>query len=157
MKAYVAGPFFTPFQLKSIEAVEGACKAAGLKMFRPRVDAGTLGKAPTLKDMKSVFTKDVKAIDKCDFVVADCTYKDTGTSFELGYAFAKGIPVVMFVSSHYSKRKVNLMLASSCFAVCTSMTQLEELLRLLNAQQVPRARKYAEQLKEKLFKGIAIE
>jgi len=157
MKAYVAGPFFTQQQLENIERVEEICKNAGVSMFRPRKDAGTLGDKPSVQDMKRVFDKDVKAIDKCDVVVADCTYRDTGTSFEMGYAFAKKVPVIMYMATRKTKRKVNLMLASSCFAVCTTRPQLYCML-LAFQQSKAKAAKLAKEYMERLMdKGQGIE
>lgn len=123
---YVAGPFFNDDQLKSLKSVEAA--AINFVQFQPRRDAGVLGDKPTQHDMLNVFMEDVKAIDDSKFVLADLTYHDTGTSFELGYAFAKHIPVIIFCDETKG-RKLNLMLAASSLA---SFTKIEDLKIFLN-------------------------
>ena len=46
---------------------------------------------------KATFELDRDAIDKCDRVVAvyHGNYSDTGTAWECGYAYAKGLPVIV--------------------------------------------------------------
>lgn len=124
---YVAGPFFNDEQLISLAQIEALLESNNFTMFRPRVDAGMLPKNATKEQLKEVFEADVKAIDSCDFVIADTTYRDTGTSFEIGYAFATNKPVILFCDTA-CEGKLNLMLAASCFR---SFTSHEELNRFL--------------------------
>lgn len=131
MKIYVAGPFFNDEQIASLESVENILIKNNFKMFRPRYDAGSLSKNVTKKEMQEVFTADVKAIDSCSMLLADITYRDTGTSFEIGYAFAKRIPVMLFCNTTTGS-KMNLMLAASCLKNFTSLEDLETFFNAAN-------------------------
>lgn len=124
---YIAGPFFNDEQLSSLEMIETLLDKHGFSMFRPRIDAGKLDVHPTKENMKKVFMTDIKAIDHCTYVLADITYRDTGTSFEIGYAFAHHIPVILFCNEEKGS-KMNLMLAASCHKNFTSLLELDRYL-----------------------------
>ena len=112
---YLAGPFFTPEQLELQEDIEKAFKIMEKKIFSPRLDAGKLEKDATKEDMLKVFEADLSAIDNCGCLFANISYRDTGTSVEIGYALAKGIPVILFWDKNrHDTEKVNLMLALAC-------------------------------------------
>lgn len=130
MKAYVAGPFFNDDQVKSMERLEDVLKKAHVKMFRPRFDAGQIKnmKNATNQDLKDVFNEDIHGIDDCDFIIANLTYKDTGTAFELGYAFATNKPVVLFNEENISGKTVNLMLAAVADAYYDNIVDLSNAL-----------------------------
>jgi nucleoside deoxyribosyltransferase len=75
---------------------------------------------------KATFKSDVDAIDACDIMVAiNCqgNYDDAGTMWEIGYAFAKGIPVILF---NNTDKTINLMIADSLHALIKSYDELEE-------------------------------
>ena len=124
---YVAGPFFNDEQLSSLETIEALLDKHGFSMFRPRIDAGKLDAHPTKENMKDVFMTDINAIDNCSYVLADITYRDTGTCFEIGYAFSRHIPVILFCNEEKGS-KMNLMLAASCHKNFTSLLELDKYL-----------------------------
>jgi ATP-dependent protease HslVU (ClpYQ) peptidase subunit len=88
-KAYLAGPFFDLPQLWMVEQARLNLREVGLEVFSPFHDIG-LGSA------NDVAAKDLEALDSCDIVFALIDGADTGTVFEVGYAVAKGIPVIAF-------------------------------------------------------------
>ena len=112
---YLAGPFFSDRQLKLQAEIEAAMIINKKKCFSPRLDAGTLGDNPTKKDMLDVFNADLEAINDCECLFANVSFRDTGTSVEIGYALAKGIPVVLFWNKDNNDvDHVNLMIALAC-------------------------------------------
>lgn len=93
---YIAGPFFNETELKNVEYVESVLTERGFSYFSPvrhevRTEPGTVEWA------HDIFKLDVENLDKADVVVLLYygVYSDTGTAWECGYAYAKGIPVVV--------------------------------------------------------------
>lgn len=112
---YLAGPFFTKNQITQQKLIECLMHSGGKSYFSPRLDAGTLGDNPTKKDMLDIFNKDLEAIDNCEKLFANVSYRDTGTSVEIGYALAKNIPVILFWDKDdHDVDHVNLMIALAC-------------------------------------------
>ena len=115
MKFYLAGPIVTDDTIvkKQMEELEETIERMRLPVLHPgecnmqedRVELYRPGKHKVPNawgiDMKTwaqcVFTMDVIAIDKCDWMVlADYGRKATaGTSWEAGYAFAKGVKILV--------------------------------------------------------------
>ena len=114
MKAYVAGPFFNEQQIESMEKIERVLEKHSIEMFRPRFDAGQIKEMrnATNEDLKRVFNNDLNGLIDSDMIIANLTFKDTGTSFELGYAHALKLPVILFNDETVSGKKINLMLAA---------------------------------------------
>lgn len=113
---YLAGPFFNDDQLKCMYNIEEMCEYYEKNVFSPRKDAGTLPHNATKKDMLNVFNKDLEAIDSCKALLANVSYKDTGTSVEIGYALAKNIPVILYRDDEFNEPggHINLMIALAC-------------------------------------------
>lgn len=112
---YLAGPFFNEQQIDMQEKIESLMAVQGKKCFSPRKDAGTLGKNPTVEDMQRVFNADLDAINHCKYLFANVSFRDTGTSVEIGYALSRNIPVILFWNEHvHDSEHVNLMIASAC-------------------------------------------
>ncbi len=89
MKLYFAGPLFTSPERAWNAAVTAGLRAAGHDVFLPQE------KEPG-KDAPGIFTTDVDGIDSADVMVAivDGSDPDSGTSWEVGYAFGKK-PIVL--------------------------------------------------------------
>ena len=98
MKIYLAGPFFNDQERQIIEKVRDILRSGGHEVFVPMEhfipDGETL---PNAVWGKKVFDMDVEAINNCDIVYAvyHGHYSDSGTAWEIGYAYAKSIPVVL--------------------------------------------------------------
>ena len=95
MKAYIAGPLWKEEDRKKVEEINNLCKELGFETFVPHLDAGIYEQG----DSTSFFEKDSKAIDDCKVIVAILDWKSvgSGTAWEIGYAYAKGIPVIGLV------------------------------------------------------------
>lgn len=89
---YLAGPFFTISQRWLIEEVRTALRGMGLEIFSPFHNVGD-GAA------HDVAIKDIRGLEKSTAVFAIVDGLDSGTLFEVGYARAKGIPVIAFVQN----------------------------------------------------------
>ncbi|MEK6919101.1 MAG: nucleoside 2-deoxyribosyltransferase [Nanoarchaeota archaeon] len=94
MKAYVAGKLTSESEREFLEKIARVCESVGMKTFLPHRDAGL---AKSIKDVKKIFKKDILGGFKdCKLVVADLNglHVGAGTAWELGYAYANGIPAV---------------------------------------------------------------
>lgn len=92
---YVAGPLFNSHERAYIERIAEILEKAGYQTFVPHRDAGVL--TDFKESMRSqIFRADMQALSTCDGCVALLTGPDhdSGTCAEIGYLYAKGIPVV---------------------------------------------------------------
>ena len=89
MKLYFAGPLFTTSERAWNAEVTAALRAAGHEIFLPQEQEPG-------KDGPGIFAIDVRGIDWADGLVAiiDGPDPDSGTSWEVGYAFHKK-PIVL--------------------------------------------------------------
>ena len=105
--------------------VRDILRAKGLDVFVPNEHQSPL-EFGTLEWRAATFKSDVDAIDNCDVMVAvNCqgNYDDAGTMWEIGYAFAKGIPVVVV---NTTGETINLMIADSLHSLLSSYDELQE-------------------------------
>ncbi len=129
MLAYIAGPLFNEKEREFLEDINGVCKAIGISTYLPSQDGGLLSEDNDDK----VFQTDIKALNKADVVVASLNGVDvdSGTAFELGYAFAKGKKLFGLHTDFRTfslTSEVNLMMLKSC-VMCHSLQELDTALR----------------------------
>lgn len=73
---------------------------------------------------QEVFKSNLVAIKEADFVLAHISRKDVGTAFEIGYAKAKRIPVILVGETEETfKSKTNIMLAH-CTTFCITRDKI---------------------------------
>ena len=89
MRIYFAGPLFTAAERDWNASLAGALRGAGHDVFLPQEQEPG-------KDAKGIFETDVEGIDRADGLVAimDGADPDSGTSWEVGYAYRKK-PIVL--------------------------------------------------------------
>ena len=89
MKLYFAGPLFTAAELAWNTEVAAALRGHKHEIFLPQENEPG-------KDAAGIFAADVGGLDWADAVVAimDGPDPDSGTSWEVGYAFGK-MPIVL--------------------------------------------------------------
>jgi nucleoside 2-deoxyribosyltransferase len=90
MKLYFAGPLFTTPERTWNAEVTAALRAAGHEVFLPQEQEPG-------KDGPGIFATDVGGIDWADGLVAimDGPDPDSGTAWEVGYAFGTGKSIVL--------------------------------------------------------------
>lgn len=103
---YLAGPFFSTAQTWLIEEVRAALIDAGIEVFSPIHD---IGEGPA----HEVAPADLQAIDQSGLVLALLDGLDAGTLFEVGYARARGIPVVG-IAECVDEPQLTMLLGSGC-------------------------------------------
>jgi nucleoside 2-deoxyribosyltransferase len=93
-KAYIAGKLTCESEREFLEQIEKICKKNGFSTYLPHRDAGI---CKSLKEVDKTFKADItKGLKDCDLIVASLNglHVGAGTSWELGYAYAKGIPAL---------------------------------------------------------------
>ena len=90
MKLYFAGPLFTTPERTWNAEVAAALRAAGHEVFLPQEQEPG-------KDGPGIFATDIGGIDWADGLVAimDGPDPDSGTAWEVGYAFGVRKPIVL--------------------------------------------------------------
>ena len=93
MKAYIAGPLCTEKEREFVEEIDKLCKRLKLSTFLPHRDCGLWDKKGSAK---KIAEGDLKGFEGCDLVIANLNGFNVGagTAWEMGYAYAKGIPVI---------------------------------------------------------------
>ena len=119
MRIYLASPLFTQFERRwNREIADGIKKGLpGAIVILPQ-DFKVSKKFNDPRHFGELFAMCVKEIERCDVLLAvldgsDC---DSGTAFEVGYAYAKGKPIVgLRTDFRQSQEKgLNIMLARAC-------------------------------------------
>jgi nucleoside 2-deoxyribosyltransferase len=113
---YVAGPLFTPAERRYLEDLATLIESAGLLTFLPHRDGGL---APAdRRETNAVYEADIRGLEGCAVVVAvlNGTDVDSGTAFEIGYAVARGVPVLgLYEDIRVSgPHDFNVMIANGC-------------------------------------------
>lgn len=100
MKVYIAGQLWEENQRKKLEEIDKICKELGFETFLPHRDVGVYNKG----NSKPFFIKDSKVIDECGLMIAWLDWKGigSGTAWEIGYAYAKNIPVIGIIEDRES-------------------------------------------------------
>lgn len=125
-KVYLASPFFDDAELERVDKVKEILDLKGLEVFSPKEHQNEHLEFGSIEWRKATFENDVKHIDWCDVVVAIIckgNYDDSGTAWELGYAYATNKPVVLV---NITGETINLMIADSIHALITSYDELKE-------------------------------
>lgn len=125
-KVYLASPFFDNAELERVDKVKEILDSKGLEVFSPKEHQNEHLEFGSIEWRKATFENDVKHIDWCDVVVAIIckgNYDDSGTAWELGYAYATNKPVVLV---NITGETINLMIADSIHALITSYDELKE-------------------------------
>lgn len=127
--AYVAGPLFDDGERWWITEVDRAVAAAGYDTFLPHRD----NEQKNVDNVCRIYDNNVAAIDRCDLVVASLNgiTTDDGTAWEIGYAAAKGVPIIGIHTDwrrRFDDETVNLMIECSSECIVRSLEELRETL-----------------------------
>jgi nucleoside 2-deoxyribosyltransferase len=93
---YLAGPLFTHAELEFNRKLRDMLHEKGFAVFLPQEDAEDAKKEREHQNQEYIFQLCVEGVDSSDLVVAvlDGVDVDSGTAWEIGYAYAKGKPVI---------------------------------------------------------------
>jgi nucleoside 2-deoxyribosyltransferase len=121
MNVYIAAPFFTEDQLSIVKRIESALEKECIPYFSPRSEGvlKSMNKEDQKKNKSDIFNSNIRNMDACTHMIACVEYRDTGTSFEIGYAFSSDIPIVLFCEKI---DLINVMLAESATAICDNVS-----------------------------------
>lgn len=103
---YLAAPFFNTAEQWRVDEVRDALQDMGFKVFSPIHDVG-IGPA------EEVAPADLFGLEQSGVVIALLDGLDPGTVFEVGYARAKDIPVVI-VAESVNPELLTMLIGSGC-------------------------------------------
>ena len=133
MKIYIAGKLQTENEREHLEKIAKLIENLGFETFLPHRDVGL---TKDIKDTKRVFQGDIiEGFKDIDIVVAvlDGLHVGAGTAWELGYAYAKQIPIVGIKTDEpveYALDYLSAILIES-MEIMTSEDELKERLKKL--------------------------
>lgn len=111
---YIAGPFFTDKERAFLKNLIRSVKKMfpNEELFIPMEHFIPNGENLSNNEWaEAVFKMDVEALNKCNHIIAAYSglYSDTGTAWEIGYAYAKGIPVDLIIPTEVLKEEMSIM------------------------------------------------
>ncbi|MEO9623693.1 MAG: PfkB family carbohydrate kinase [Qipengyuania citrea] len=115
-RVYIAAPFFTLADLWLVEEIRQRLLDMGVGVFSPLHDVG-LGTA------QEVALRDLEGLDQADVVLAVLSGSDPGTIFEVGYAVAKGKPVIC-LAQNMRDEDAKMPEGSGCLIVSDLVTAI---------------------------------
>jgi nucleoside 2-deoxyribosyltransferase/predicted secreted protein len=121
-RVYIAAPLFSEAERAYNRALRDLLAEHLFSVFLPQENGDTDICHRDLEATRAIFSFNLKALRSSDLVVAVCdgADADSGTAWEIGYAYAIGIPVVAVRSDFRmagTHERVNLMLEESALFV----------------------------------------
>jgi len=107
---YLAGPFFNYAQLLVVQEMAGLFRDAGLRVFSPYHDVGLSG---GVSHAPKIATQDLDGLRASRILIACLDGYDPGTVFEVGYARALGIPVLLY-APNLSELNTTMFTGTGC-------------------------------------------
>lgn len=104
-KVYIASPLCTKEDRDYAEKIDEFCKKLGLNTFLPHRDCGLWKEGISFN---KIAKGDLNGFKECDLVIANLNGFNVGagTAWEMGYANAKGIPVIALKTDRKLKDSV---------------------------------------------------
>lgn len=121
MNIYLASPFFNDTEIERVKKMAEILRAKGHDVFVPMEHQNKHLEFGSYAWRKATWQSDVDAIDKSDAIyaiVSEGNYSDDGTAWEIGYAYAKEKPIVVF--NEDGEEPVNLMISDSLTTYLTT-------------------------------------
>lgn len=119
IKCYIAGPFFREGERERLEKLREFFKNDEFfdqyEFFFPMDHQIPGGESmPNSEWAWNVFEMDVDELSNSQLVIAiyDTHYSDTGTAWELGYAYAMGIPVLLLCTNLETDNSIMPLIAA---------------------------------------------
>jgi nucleoside 2-deoxyribosyltransferase/predicted secreted protein len=128
---YLAAPLFSEAERAYNLSIAGQLRNNFFNVYLPQ-EAGDDSPARNREEQGRIFSENLKALENADIIVAilDGADADSGTAWEIGYAYARGKPVIALRtdfrrSGNYEN--VNLMLEESSKVVSSTKKLLESI------------------------------
>ncbi|MDA3960625.1 MAG: nucleoside 2-deoxyribosyltransferase [Planctomycetota bacterium] len=123
---YFAAPLFTAAERAwNADCAEQLRAALSATILVPQEFCAPCDQAEGGPDFGGIFTACVEHLDRCSHVLAvlDGADPDSGTCWEAGYAYAKGLPVIGLRTDWRPAEdgSANCMLSRSCASVVTDL------------------------------------
>jgi sugar/nucleoside kinase (ribokinase family)/nucleoside 2-deoxyribosyltransferase len=116
IQVYLAGHFLSTPMRMWVDRVTLALESRGFSVFSPYRDAGILHSTAEVSERHTCFENDVNELGNSQVVVALLDGLGRGgTSWEIGYAYAKGIPVFGLCTD--TTKPMSNMVEQSCVAI----------------------------------------
>jgi|SRR3989344_2850602 len=130
-KIYIAGPLFTEGERILLKKIDEICKLSGFDTYLPHRDAGLFTREE--EPSRKFFERNLKEIEESSLIVAILNEQDTdsGTSWEMGYGFAKDKPVIGYISDtrkYNPKMQLNPMIFNSLRFLARNTDELRKAL-----------------------------
>jgi nucleoside 2-deoxyribosyltransferase len=128
---YLAGPLFSEAEQQFNRRLKGLLVNAGCEVFLPQEDSNDAGNLQHHRWHERIFQKNLEGIRKCDVMVAvlEGVDVDSGTAWEIGYAYALGKPVIGVRTDFRTlgaEGTVNLMVERSVTKLCRDVGEVVE-------------------------------
>jgi nucleoside 2-deoxyribosyltransferase len=128
---YLAAPLFSEGERAYNLSIAGYLRNNFFEVYLPQ-ESGDDCPARNKNEQVRIFSENVKALNNADIIVAiiDGADADSGTSWEMGYAYAQGKQIIALRTDFRKSgncEKVNLMLEESAIVVTTKETLLDHL------------------------------
>ncbi len=123
---YLAAPLFSEAECDFNRKLRDLIISEGYEVFLPQEDSNNIHVEKNRQEI--IFNKNIAALDRSDIIVAviDGADVDSGTAWEIGYAYSKGKPVLGLKTDFRTlgiEGRVNLMIERS-IVLCTSVSEL---------------------------------
>jgi len=124
---YLAGPFFNDVQKARMDLAKSILVEAGLTVADPRelgpiiVDTASHVKTPEF--FTEIFDGNIEGMKDSFIMVASIDDKDTGTAFEMGWAYGTGMILFSFA---FDGGKTNVMLGQAVDGHFTSAEEFKQ-------------------------------
>jgi nucleoside 2-deoxyribosyltransferase/predicted secreted protein len=130
-RIYLAAPLFSEAERSYNRSIEELLRKNFFDVYLPQ-KAGDDSEVRDKTEQGLIFSKNLKALENADIVVAiiDGADADSGTAWEMGYAFARGKKVIGLRTDFRrsgSHEKVNFMLEESAIVVTSTNHLLDEI------------------------------
>jgi nucleoside 2-deoxyribosyltransferase len=135
-RVYLAAPLFSEGERDYNLSIARNLRNNFFDVFLPQ-EAGDDSNTRDKEEQSRIFSENLKALEKSDIIIAviDGADADSGTAWEMGYAYAQGKRVITLRTDFRRVgmyEKVNLMLEQSA----SGATNLDTLLNLLKSQMI---------------------
>jgi len=131
---YIAGALFSQAEREFNKKLQQMISEAGFSVFLPQEDASDNQDQRDDRNHLSIFNQCLNGLKKSDIVVAvlEGTDVDSGTAWEIGYAYATGKPVIGFRTDFRIQtpgERVNLMIQESLNEYVDNFEALKDVLK----------------------------